>query len=124
MPQVTKISLSPLPPRRYGVGYHMTVVKEQQCISAKVSQLVTSMIAGAKQVTDVGAELSFVLPSSSTPQFPALFDVLDGMAACVSVCLSVCQIVCLSVCLCVSLSIFLCITGGLLQSIASDCDRS
>jgi len=31
------------------------------------------------QVTDVGAELSFVLPSEAAPYFPALFDTLEGM---------------------------------------------
>jgi len=31
------------------------------------------------QVTDVGAELSFVLPREAAPYFPALFDTLEGM---------------------------------------------
>ena len=63
---------------RYGVGYHMTLVKEQQCDSAQVTDMVLSIVRGAEQVTDVGAELSFVLPSNSTPQFPDLFKTLEG----------------------------------------------
>ena len=63
---------------RYGVGYHMTMVKEPQCDSRPVIDLVTRTVEGATAVTDVGAELTFRLPSQSTHQFPQLFDVLDG----------------------------------------------
>ena len=63
---------------RYGVGYHMTLVKERQCDSAQVTEMVLSIVRGAEQVTDVGAELSFVLPSNATPQFPELFKTLEG----------------------------------------------
>ena len=44
-----------------------------------VTGLVTHMVTGAEQVTDVGAELSFILPSGSVSQFPDLFDKLDSM---------------------------------------------
>ncbi len=64
---------------RYGVGYHMVVVKEAECDSAKVTHLVTSLVQGAEQVTDVGAELSYVLPSSASSSFPSLFEALEGM---------------------------------------------
>ena len=37
-----------------------------------------SFIIDAKKVTDVGAELSFILPSSFTPLFPSLFDRLEN----------------------------------------------
>ena len=63
---------------RYGVGYHMVVVKKPQCDSLKVTDIVMSIVEGAEQVTDVGAELSFILPSTSTGSFPALFDALEG----------------------------------------------
>ena len=62
----------------------MTVVKEPHCDSARVTEVVKSMITGARQVSDAGAELSFILPSASTPQFPALFDVMEGMSVCLS----------------------------------------
>ena len=64
-------------PIRYGVGYHLTVAKDDSCDSSRVEQLVKSFVPEAEQVTDVGAELSFILPSSSTPSFPALFGRLD-----------------------------------------------
>ena len=63
---------------RYGVGYHMTMVKEPKCDSQVVTDLVKRIVNGAKQVTDVGAELSFILPSQSSSYFPNLFDTLDG----------------------------------------------
>ncbi len=64
------------------MGYHMVVVKESECDSAKVSQLVKSHVPGAQQVTDVGAELSFVLPSTSSAGFPELFDAIEGTCIC------------------------------------------
>lgn len=63
---------------RYGVGYHMTMVKDSSCSSGRVTRLVQETVAGAEQVTDVGAELSFLLPAQSTQQFPDLFDILDS----------------------------------------------
>ena len=63
---------------RYGVGYHLTLVKDLSCVSSRVEQLVKSFVPEAEQVTDVGAELSYILPSSSTPSFPELFDRLEA----------------------------------------------
>ena len=65
-------------PLRYGVGYHLTLVKDVSCDSSRVEQLVKSLVTEAEQVTDVGAELSYILPSSSTPSFPELFDRLEA----------------------------------------------
>ena len=56
----------------------MIIVKEPTCDSSVVSSMVKQLVAGAEQVTDVGAELSFILPSQSSYQFPQLFDILDG----------------------------------------------
>ena len=66
---------------RYGVGYHLTMVKDPSCVSSRVEQLVKSFVSEAEQVTDVAAELSFILPSSSTPSFPDLFDELEATKA-------------------------------------------
>ena len=59
------------------MGYHLTMVKDLSCESSRVEQLVRSYVREAEQVTDVAAELSFILPSSSTPSFPDLFDKLE-----------------------------------------------
>ena len=63
---------------RYGVGYHMTLVKDRTCDSHKVESLVISYILSAKMVTDVGMELSFILPSSAASKFPELFEKLES----------------------------------------------
>ena len=55
----------------------MTIVKDASCDSSQVKQLVGSLVPKAEQVTDVGAELSYILPSSATPSFPELFDRLE-----------------------------------------------
>ena len=60
----------------------MTMVKEPHCDSQAVTDLVERMVMGAKQETDVGAELSFILPSPSSYQFSQLFDTLDSMLRC------------------------------------------
>ena len=56
----------------------MVVVKEPSCNSAEVNGIVTSLVPGGKNVTDVGTELSFILPSNSSAHFPQLFERLEG----------------------------------------------
>ena len=56
----------------------MVIVKEPSCDSAKVTDTVTSLVRGGKNVTDVGAELSYMLPLQSSQSFPTLFDTLEG----------------------------------------------
>ena len=41
--------------------------------------LVLGKVPGSRVVTDVGAELSFILPSAATEYFPPLFDTLEGL---------------------------------------------
>ena len=57
----------------------MVVEKEEGCNSAKVTELVKSFVQGAEELTDVGAELSLILPSAATSTFPALFNTLEGI---------------------------------------------
>ena len=61
------------------MGYHMVVVKDPSCKSADVTSIVTSIVRGSKNITDVGTELSYVLPSNSTHSFPQLFETLEGI---------------------------------------------
>lgn len=44
----------------------------------QVCDLVLREVPGSQVVTDVGAELSFILPSNATNHFPSLFDTLEG----------------------------------------------
>ena len=64
---------------RYGVGYHMTLVKQPNCATFNVEVFVKSFVPSAKKVTDVGMELSFILPSSEVSKFSDLFDDLERL---------------------------------------------
>jgi ATP-binding cassette subfamily A (ABC1) protein 3 len=63
---------------RFGVGYHLTMVKGRDASSERICEVVTSTIDGAEKVEDVAGELSFVLPSHLTDQYPELFDKLEA----------------------------------------------
>lgn len=62
---------------RFGVGYHLTVVKNSSCDTGAVVRLISQMIPGAKQMGDVGSELSFLLPRDQGAQFPQLFTTME-----------------------------------------------
>ena len=64
---------------RYGVGYHLTVVKDPSCTVDNVVSLVERMVAGAAVSTNIGSELSFTLPSQSSHLFAQLFDTFESM---------------------------------------------
>ena len=66
---------------RYGVGYHLTLVKDDSCNPSQVERAVKSVVSDAEKSTDVGAELSYILPSSATGSFPQLFDKLEAEKA-------------------------------------------
>ena len=97
---------------RFGVGYHLNLVKVEGCDVHAVTELILSTVEGAEkvryvyavdgqrgkqflapplcptphapplQVTDVAAELSFVIPSASSDQFPSLFSALESECSC------------------------------------------
>ena len=62
---------------RYGVGYHLTLVKGPSCDSRQLCELITSKVPGAQLATDVSAELTFLLPFTSSQHFPTLLDTLE-----------------------------------------------
>jgi ABC-type multidrug transport system ATPase subunit len=62
---------------RFGVGYHMTLVKTPSCDVSKVERLITSSVAGSKMVGNVSSELSFILPRDQSTAFPELFGSLE-----------------------------------------------
>jgi ATP-binding cassette subfamily A (ABC1) protein 3 len=63
---------------RFGVGYHLTMVKGRDASSERICEVVMSTIDGAEKVGDVAGELSFVLPSHLIDHYPKLFDKLEG----------------------------------------------
>ena len=55
----------------------MVIVKEEQCDVPRITQLVQSYVPQAKLETNVGAELSYILPHESSDKFEALFTDLE-----------------------------------------------
>ena len=62
---------------RYGVGYHLTLVRGPACDSRGLSELITSTVPGSQLASDVSAELTFLLPFTSSQHFPTLLDTLE-----------------------------------------------
>ena len=46
---------------RFGVGYHVTLVKAPICDVSHISAVIDSHVRGAALTSDIGAELTFVL---------------------------------------------------------------
>ena len=64
----------------FGVGYSMVIEKSDpiKFNSNEVKNLVASHVPSAKVLTDVGAELAFQLPLSSSEKFQGLFNYIDS----------------------------------------------
>ncbi|ETE64856.1 ATP-binding cassette sub-family A member 3, partial [Ophiophagus hannah] len=60
-----------------GAGYHMVMVKEPYCNLGEISHLIYHYVPNASLESNVGAELSFILPKESTHKFEALFTELE-----------------------------------------------
>ncbi|XP_059176010.1 phospholipid-transporting ATPase ABCA3-like [Physella acuta] len=63
--------------KKYGAGYHMVVVKEPTCDVNNVVSVVKQHIPTAELESNVGAELSFILPQDCVENFEALFANLE-----------------------------------------------
>ena len=66
--------------KMYGVGYNMTVEKKDPVAfnTDNMIDIVTSRVPDAKVLTDVGTEITFQLPFSSTSKFQGLFELIDS----------------------------------------------
>jgi len=62
---------------KYGVGYHMVIVKDEGCDSSKVKRAVQHYVPTATVESNISAELSFLLPSSMSPKFEEMFTYLE-----------------------------------------------
>ena len=67
----------------YGVGYNLTLVKRSPDVfdSHRVCASIQEFVPKMKLLSDVGTELSCRLPTSSSSQFPALFEFLESNQA-------------------------------------------
>ncbi|XP_013413247.1 ATP-binding cassette sub-family A member 3 [Lingula anatina] len=62
---------------KYGAGFHMVLVKEQACNIDAVTQMIQGHVPSSTLETDIGAELSYVLPREEICRFEGLFADLE-----------------------------------------------
>ena len=65
---------------KFGVGYDLTIVKREDCSerdSDKIANAIKEKIDNATFISNVGTEMKFRLPSSSSKKFPELFQLLE-----------------------------------------------
>ena len=60
-----------------GTGYHLVIVKSENCKVGQVTQLVRELIPGAKLEKEVTTELSYLLPDDQSSHFASLFRRLE-----------------------------------------------
>ena len=58
---------------RYGVGYHLTLVKNEQCDVNAVTRMIMNYVPSAQLLSSVGAEMEFVLNREDSRHFETLF---------------------------------------------------
>ena len=67
---------------KYGIGYHMNVVKKPGCDPNQIAEMIKRHIPEAELVSDVAAEATFILPKSSSPQFGSMLKELEAQKEC------------------------------------------
>ncbi|XP_004623169.1 ATP-binding cassette sub-family A member 3-like [Octodon degus] len=67
--------------RLYGVGYHIVMVKAPHCDVEEISKLIHHYVPTATLESNVGTELSFILPKEYTDRFEVLFTTLENRQA-------------------------------------------
>ena len=60
-----------------GVGYHLYIVKNPACIAENILETIKVHVPEVELESNVGAELSFVLPKEQSAKFEKLFDNLE-----------------------------------------------
>ncbi|KAJ7352721.1 hypothetical protein OS493_034326 [Desmophyllum pertusum] len=63
---------------RYGVGYHLTLVKNANCNQNAVTSLIIDHVPSAELLSSVGAEMEFVLSSEHSSGFETLFQEIEN----------------------------------------------
>eukprot|EP01135_Chromosphaera_perkinsii_P011449 Nk52_evm25s2402 gene=Nk52_evmTU25s2402 len=66
---------------KYGIGYSMSIVKGPNCVSEVMMNAIKHHIPSAACVSDVGTELTCVLPKSSAVSFASLLKDIDARQA-------------------------------------------
>ena len=64
-------------PSLLGVGYHMALVKTKDCKPEIVNKVIHDIIPSAKLESNIGAEMSYVLPKEKSAKFSELFSLFE-----------------------------------------------
>lgn len=62
---------------KFGLGYHLTLIVEENSEEGTVKKALQKDIPEVQLARYYGKEMSFILPSDSSPHFPSLFKQLD-----------------------------------------------
>ncbi|XP_077864744.1 phospholipid-transporting ATPase ABCA3-like [Saccoglossus kowalevskii] len=62
---------------RFGIGYHLTLVKTPSCVLDAVAKRIHTHVPHAEMSAESGAELSYILPRESTASFKAMCKALE-----------------------------------------------
>ena len=60
-----------------GIGYHLYIVKNPSCVAENILEAIKVHVPGVQMESNVGAELSFVLPKEQSANFEKLFTDLE-----------------------------------------------
>ncbi|KAG6447131.1 hypothetical protein O3G_MSEX004780 [Manduca sexta] len=63
--------------RHYGVGYKLTVVKDEGCVVDDVTRFFKSHVPDLSENTNIGSELTYILPNDYVSKFPDLLKELE-----------------------------------------------
>lgn len=66
---------------KFGLGYHLTLIVEENSDEQAVRKILKKVIPEVQLARYYGKEMSFILPSDSSSQFPSLFKQLDQSIA-------------------------------------------
>lgn len=64
--------------KRFGTGYHLICVKNEECKSHKVTELLAKYIPEIEIESDIGTELSYQLPETRVSIFEQMFTDLES----------------------------------------------
>lgn len=63
--------------KKYGAGYHLVIVKEAGCDVQRITELIRKSIPEVSINQNVGAELTYLLPSDKSHLFQQVFEELE-----------------------------------------------
>ncbi|KAJ8728130.1 hypothetical protein PYW08_016515 [Mythimna loreyi] len=71
--------------KHYGIGYKMTIVKGENCIADDVTKFFRNYVPDIKENTNIGSELTYILPSDNVSKFPKMLKEFEAKREALSV---------------------------------------